>query len=112
MSGQLEFPLWGRGEAPRAQRSEEAPTATSETERSGTSGMMELVCERQNLQAALKRVRKNKGSPGIDGMTVEELSEHLRAHWPALREQLLGAPIPMSIDSGKCGSLTLPGSRS
>ncbi len=89
MSGQLELPLWGRGETPRAHRSEEAPTATSETERSGTSGLMELVCERQNLQAALKRVRKNKGSSGIDGMTVEELSNHLRAHWSVLREQLL-----------------------
>lgn len=50
---------------------------------------MELVCERQNLQTALKRVRKNKGSAGIDGMAVEELSEHLRAHWSELREQLL-----------------------
>ena len=59
---------------------------------------MELVCERQNLQAALKRVRKNKGSPGIDGMTVEELSDHLRAHWPALREQLLsGAYQPTPV---------------
>lgn len=50
---------------------------------------MEKVCERPNLQAALKRVKKNKGSPGIDGMTVEELPDHLRAHWAALREQLL-----------------------
>jgi len=59
---------------------------------------MELVCERQNLQVALKRVRKNKGSPGIDGMTVEELSEHLRAHWSVLREQLLSGtyqPTPV-----------------
>ena len=89
MSGQLELPLESRGEAPRVKRSEEAPKATHETERSGTSDLMELVCERQNLQAALKRVRKNKGSPGIDGMTVEELSDHLRAHWSVLREQLL-----------------------
>jgi len=50
---------------------------------------MERVCERTNLQAALKRVRKNKGSAGIDGMTVDELPEHLKTHWPALREQLL-----------------------
>jgi group II intron reverse transcriptase/maturase len=59
---------------------------------------MELVCERQNLQAALKRVRKNKGSPGIDGMTVDELPEHLRAHWSELREQLLsGAYWPAAV---------------
>ena len=50
---------------------------------------MERVCERSNLQAALKRVRKNKGSAGIDGMTVDELPGYLREHWPELREQLL-----------------------
>jgi group II intron reverse transcriptase/maturase len=50
---------------------------------------MELACERRNLRLALERVRKNGGSPGIDGMTVEELPDHLRAHWPAIREDLL-----------------------
>jgi group II intron reverse transcriptase/maturase len=50
---------------------------------------MERVLARPNLQAALKRVKQNKGSPGIDGMTVAELSDHLRAHWHGLREQLL-----------------------
>jgi group II intron reverse transcriptase/maturase len=58
---------------------------------------MELVCERQNLQAALKRVKKNKGSPGIDGMTVDELSDHLRAHWPELREQMLAGTYQPSV---------------
>jgi RNA-directed DNA polymerase len=89
MSRQLELPLEGKGEARDIPRSEEAPTATHETGRSGTSSLMEKVVERQNLQAALKRVRKNKGSPGIDGMTVDELPDHLRSHWMALREQLL-----------------------
>jgi RNA-directed DNA polymerase len=50
---------------------------------------MELVVERENCLMALKRVRQNKGSPGVDGMTVEELPEHLRAHWGAIRQQLL-----------------------
>src|SRR5713101_7587282 len=50
---------------------------------------MEKACERQNLRAALKRVRQNAGSPGIDGMTVEELPGHLRVLWPRLREELL-----------------------
>jgi len=89
MSRQLELPRWGRDEIPRAERSAEAPTATHGNERSGASDLMERVCERANLQAALKRVRKNKGSAGIDGMTVNELAEHLRTHWPALRERLL-----------------------
>ena len=89
MSRELELPLANRGEAPTGKRSEEAPTATHENERSGASDLMAKVCERPNLQAALKRVRRNKGSPGIDGMTVDELPDHLREHWPRLREQLL-----------------------
>lgn len=98
MSGQLELPLESRGEAPRVQRSEEEPTTTHGNGRSGTSELMELVCERQNLQAALKRVRKNKGSPGIDGMTVDELPDYLRAHWSELREHLLsGAYRPSMV---------------
>jgi RNA-directed DNA polymerase len=88
-SRQLELPLEDRGEASNVQRSAEAPTATHDNERSGASDLMERVCERANLQAALKRVRRNKGSAGIDGMTVDELPEYLRTHWPELREQLL-----------------------
>jgi RNA-directed DNA polymerase len=67
----------------------EAPPAGSGNERLGSSDLMEEVCERQNLQAALRRVRRNAGSPGIDGMTVEQLPDHLRVHWPGLREELL-----------------------
>lgn len=97
MSGQPEPPLEGRGEAPRAERGGEAPTATQGTERSGASGLMELACERQNLQLALKRVRKNKGSPGIDGMTVDELPDHLREHWVRYREQLLAGAYQPNV---------------
>ena len=89
MSRQLELPLLDRGEAPKVKRSEEEPTAAQANERLGASGLMELVCERQNLIAALKRVRKNKGSPGIYGMTVDALLEYLKVEWPELREQLL-----------------------
>ena len=67
----------------------EASSAGSGDERPGTTGLMEMACERRNLLAALKRVRQNAGSPGIDGMTVEALSDHLRVHWPRLREELL-----------------------
>jgi RNA-directed DNA polymerase len=79
----------GRGEASRPARREEASPATHENERSGTGNLMEAVVERRNLMAALKRVKQNKGSSGIDGMTVDQLSAHLREHWPRLREQLL-----------------------
>ena len=68
----------------------EVPSAGSGDERPGTtSGLMEKAWERRNLLAALKRVRQNAGSPGIDGMTAEALSNHLRVHWPRLREELL-----------------------
>ncbi len=50
---------------------------------------MEEVCDRENLKRALRRVKANQGSPGIDGMKVGELSGYLKQHWPALREQLL-----------------------
>ena len=51
--------------------------------------LMEEVCAHDNCVQALKRVKSNKGSPGIDGMTVEPLPGHLKEHWAAIREQLL-----------------------
>jgi RNA-directed DNA polymerase len=98
MSRQLELPLEGTGEARSVERSEEALTAAHRNERSGASDLMAKVCERRNLQSALKRVRRNKGSPGIDGMRVDELPDYLRGHWPVLREQLLAGcyqPLPV-----------------
>ena len=56
-----------------------------------TDNLMEEVLRRENLLAALKRVQANKGAPGIDGMTVEELPAYLRTAWPEIREQLLNA---------------------
>ena len=78
----------------------EAPTASTEgTESSaGERGiespaiaeqLMEEVCGRENCKQALKRVKANKGSAGVDGMTVQQLPEFLKQHWPAIREQLL-----------------------
>ena len=51
--------------------------------------LMEEVCERENCKQALKRVKANKGSAGVDGMTVQQLPEYLKQHWPVIREQLL-----------------------
>jgi RNA-directed DNA polymerase len=89
-SEQLELALEARGEALHGQRSGEALTAANGTERSGSDRrLMETVVERANASAALKRVRQNKGSPGIDGMTVDELPVYLATAWPEIREQLL-----------------------
>jgi RNA-directed DNA polymerase len=49
---------------------------------------MEEVFERENLRKALRQVRRNKGAPGIDGMTVEQLGAYLAEHWPEIREAL------------------------
>lgn len=51
-------------------------------------GLWERIISRDNLMAALRRVQSNGGAPGVDGMTVEELPEHLRAHGPSMREKL------------------------
>ncbi len=86
---QAELPMGGRGEAPRAQRSGESRTAGDGDERSGSGHLMELVVEQKNVEKAMKRVMQNKGSPGVDGMTVDELPKHLAKEWEALRAQLL-----------------------
>src|SRR5204862_5167874 len=54
-----------------------------------TEQLMEEVCDRENLVKAWKRVRRNKGSPGVDGMTIDDARDHLREHWPSIRSQLL-----------------------
>ena len=79
------------GEARDAGREEtESSRTTNGTERpASTNRLMEEVCERENLRAALRQVRANEGSPGVDGMTVVGLKDHLKQHWPAIREQLL-----------------------
>ena len=51
-------------------------------------GLWEDVFSRENLKGALKRVQRNGGAAGVDGMTVEELPGHLMAHWSSIREKL------------------------
>jgi RNA-directed DNA polymerase len=86
----LAFPEESRGAAPRASvGGTESGLAKRTAESPATEQWVEEVCERENCKQALRRVKANKGSPGIDGMTVEELSGHLKEHWPAIREQLL-----------------------
>jgi RNA-directed DNA polymerase len=60
--------------------------------------MMEEIVERENLKEALRRVKANKGSAGVDGMTVNQIGDYLKQHWPAIREQLLsGAYRPKPV---------------
>jgi hypothetical protein len=46
-----------------------------------------------NPPAAPDRIRRNKGSPGVDGMTIDDAKDYLREHWPSIRSQLL-ASVP------------------
>ena len=89
MSRQLELPLEARDEVPQGQRSGEVPMAARAAGSSGRSDLMEHVVSRANLQTAFKRVKSNKGSPGSDGMTVDELSAYLKGYWEEIRRQLL-----------------------
>jgi len=87
----LAFMEEDRGEAPKGlqegtessagKRGMESPAIAEQ--------LMEEVCGRENCKQALKRVKANKGSAGVDGMTVQQLPEFLKQHWPAIREQLL-----------------------
>jgi RNA-directed DNA polymerase len=90
-SRQLELPTVDRGEAPRHRRSGESRSATQESGHSGNGDaeLLELVVDWKNVEAALRRVRKNKGSPGVDGMTVDELPTYLMQNWSRLREEIL-----------------------
>src|SRR6516162_1261518 len=68
----------------------ESSVATSGPESPAkTDRLMEEVCERENLKEALRQVKAIKGSAGVDGMTVGGITDYLKHHWPAIREQLL-----------------------
>ena len=54
-----------------------------------TTSLMEAVVERGNLRLAYQRVVENKGAAGVDELTVAELKDHLKRHWPTIRARLL-----------------------
>jgi RNA-directed DNA polymerase len=88
---ELNLSTGAEGEAPSAAAQEtEACAAKACLERSAVAGpSMEAVVERENLKTALAQVKRNKGAPGIDGMTVETLGSYLKEHWLTIRAQLL-----------------------
>jgi RNA-directed DNA polymerase len=97
---ELNFSVPPMGEAREAGReeTESLPTIHATERPAGTTRLMEEICDRENLTEALRRVKANKGSAGIDGMTVGDLADHLKQHWPAIRERLLNGtyePYPV-----------------
>ncbi len=87
----LAFGSEGRGESPDAEHKGTEPLVAKPAVESPAEEerLMEEVCDRKNLEIAWKRVRGNKGSPGVDGMTIDAAVEYLREHWPTIRSQLL-----------------------
>src|SRR5436853_6002029 len=88
--GELAFPVESRSDAPKpAAKGTETLVAKRKSESlAGTERLMEEVCELENCKQALQRVKANQGSPGVDGMTVDELPEYLKQHELEIGEQL------------------------
>src|SRR5208283_3698290 len=91
IQGNLDFSSSPTGEARTAGRegSESLGTVSALESPAGTDRTMEEIVERENLKEALRRVKANKGSPGVDGITCGQLDDYLKQRWPAIREQLL-----------------------
>ena len=100
---ELDFSSALTGEAREAGREEtESSGAMNGTENpASTNRLMEEGCERENLKAALRRVKSNKGSPGVDGMSVIGIKDYLKQHWPAIREQLLNGTYEPGYPLGR-----------
>ena len=80
----------GQGRNPASQPAgvQTIPASPSWTKAEPCS-LMEAVVTTENMMRAYQRVMRNKGAPGVDGMTVQQLADHLKQHWPRLRERLL-----------------------
>jgi RNA-directed DNA polymerase len=88
---ELALPIPGGGEAPdQGVQEAEAATAMAEPESpASTEHLMEAICDPANIEAALRAVVRNKGAPGVDGITVKQLPALLKARWPEIEDQLL-----------------------
>jgi RNA-directed DNA polymerase len=96
----LAFPALATGEARSGGATgTEARAACVATESLAAVGpSMEAIVERDNLRKALAQVRRNKGAPGVDGMTVDDLAAHLKDHWHTIKARLLDGtyrPLPV-----------------
>ena len=77
---------WWRPWSIEGKPSEEETTAEGSSE---DAGLRDRVVEREHLFRALKHVPSKGGSPGVEGMTGEELAPDLKPHWPRLKQALL-----------------------
>jgi group II intron reverse transcriptase/maturase len=87
--GKEGLPSPSKGEAQRGEGKVHQAILASERTEPIMTDLMEQVVERENLIRAWRRVRTNKGSPGIDGKTVDDLTGYLKENWPGIRGELL-----------------------
>ena len=80
------------GEAERAPTGDETRGPCHENLGTGSAMpglLLRAALTKENMQQALKRVKANKGAPGVDGLDITQTIEHLRTHWRQIRQQLL-----------------------
>lgn len=88
-SGSPERTAQGRGEAAAANASDEVRPARQAQTGWGATALLEQALARENMVQAWKRVKRNKGSAGVDGRSVQATAEYLKGAWPAIRQRLL-----------------------
>ena len=90
----------GCGEAASEAVSDEAPLARDAQTGWGAGELLGQALARENMAAAWKRVKANKGSAGVDGRTVQETGEYLKQAWPDIRARLMdGSYRPEAVRS-------------
>ena len=95
---QLELNLGPVAEMPPSHRFEEFIASHLSESPTGQVRLMESILERNNMKRAIKRVIKNKGAPGVDGMTVRKIKRYLKRHWSKIEQALLeGTYSPMPV---------------
>jgi len=86
------------GEARTATGRDEARPAGQRREGLGRDDLLQQAVSRENMVEAWKHVKANKGSAGVDGLTIEQTVEHLKTHWPLIRSELLnGTYRPQAV---------------
>jgi len=100
---QLELNLGPVADMPRDHSSEEFIATHLSESPTGQVRLMESICERNNMKRAVRRVVRNKGAPGIDGMTVRQVKRRLKRHWPKMKQALLEIFSNTDLPDGQRG---------